>query len=117
MVDSPRVTLPVRIRGKADRGVHRRIGADRAETLRIQRQPLLDTLQQVHEQQAGDVEYEHRERVACPAHVLIRVDAAKFINPILYTSADTGHAIWRIGECKRHVGAKWLHQQQQRSQI
>ena len=66
------VALPVRVRGEADRGVHRRIGADRAEALRIQRQPLLHALQEVDDEKAGDVEHEHRQRVALPAHVLVR---------------------------------------------
>ena len=55
------VALPVRVRGEADGGVERRVGADRAEALRIQRQPLLQALQQVDDEQAGDVEDQHRD--------------------------------------------------------
>ena len=111
------VALPVRVRGEADRGVHRRIGCDGAEALRIERQPLLHALQQIDDEQAKHIECEHRDRIALPAHVLVRADAGHAIDQTLDRRADAIDTVRLVREHGSHKGAERLDRQQQDNEI
>jgi len=63
------IGLPVRVAGEADGGVDRDVGADRGQTRRIQRQQVLEPLDGVHDDDADEVEEQHRARIAAPAHL------------------------------------------------
>ena len=73
------VALPVGIGDEADGGVEGRIGRDRAEALRVERQPALQTLYGVGEHEAEGVEDHDGEGVFQPAHFFFGADAAETV--------------------------------------
>jgi len=98
-------------------GVERRVGADRAERLRIERQPSLQALDAVHRDRARQVEPQHRHRVLHPFHVLGRVDAGPAIEQAFQPAAEALRAHRPAVIDRGHVGAKRPGQQQQDDQI
>ena len=56
------IVLPVGVGDEADRGVEREIRRDGVEAARIERQQILQPLQGVERQEAGDSEDDHRNR-------------------------------------------------------
>ena len=78
-----RVALPVRVRREGDRRVPGGVGRDRSEAVRVQRQPALEALKPVEQDERRAVDDEHRDRPLHPGLVLPRVDAAEAIDPAL----------------------------------
>ena len=60
------VALPVGVGREADCRVERRVGRVRRETLRVQRQAVLQSQDQIHERKAEDIEQHGRDGVALP---------------------------------------------------
>ena len=73
------VVLPVGVGDEADRGVEGEIGRDRVEAPRVQRQDVLQPLQRVEREEAGDGENDHRDRVAEPVLLARRIDAGEAV--------------------------------------
>ena len=82
------VPLPVGVAGEADGGVEGRVGRHRSEALGVQRQAALEALEQVHDQQAREVEEQHRERVGLPAHLAVGPDAREPVEEALEPPED-----------------------------
>ena len=74
------VALPVRVRGEAHGRVERQVGRRACHVLRIQRQIVLQPQQAVDDQQAQEVDRQHRIGVVLPRHLGGRIDAAQPIN-------------------------------------
>ena len=73
------VTLPVGIGRETDGGVERQIGTHRAESLRIQRQQMLQAQDGVGEQTTDQAEEEHGKRVLFPIMLFAGVHAHQAI--------------------------------------
>ncbi|KAG0763588.1 hypothetical protein G6F22_018396 [Rhizopus arrhizus] len=71
------VALPVGVGDEADGGVQGRVRRHGAHAGRVQRQHALEPLQAVDDHDAQDVEGQHGQGVALPAHLGLRVDARK----------------------------------------
>ncbi len=82
------VALPVGVGGKADGRVPGRVGGDRAEALRVERQESLQPLQGINNQQPQAVEEQHGNGIDFPVHLLVRADAAQAIDQFLDRPQD-----------------------------
>ncbi len=107
------VTLPVGVRGEARRGVERGIRTDGGHRLRIERQPLLQPLQSIHDKGAGEVEPEHRQRVLDPAHLACGIDTGAAVDQPLERSADPLRPYRAAFVNRGHVRAERLRKRQQ----
>ncbi len=111
------VALPVCICGKAYCSIKGQVGCHWCQTLRVQRQKGLKTLQQVYEKKAGQVEEQHGQRIGFPVHFFAGVHAGHPVDKALHWSNC------RIQESAltlvdtRHVGAQGLDQQKQDEQV
>jgi hypothetical protein len=74
------VRLPVGVGGEAHGRVEGRIGADRPQALWVPRQPLLQALERVGDQQCRDREQKNAARVARPMLLGALVDSAEFVD-------------------------------------
>ena len=77
------VVLPVRIGDEAGRGIEGEIGRDGVEAARVQRQKVLQPLQGVERDEAGDGKDDHRDRVGEPVLLTRCVDARQPIEAAL----------------------------------
>ncbi len=82
------VVLPVRIGDETSRSVEGEVGRDSVEATRIQRQHVLQALQGVKGQEAGDGEENHRDRIAQPILLPRRVDARQAVKPAFNRAND-----------------------------
>ena len=107
------VPLPVRVGGEAHGRVERRVGAHGAHALRVERQHPLEALQQVDDQQADEVEEQHRDRVRPPRHPLLGIDAREPVADALDRPEDPiqdeGCSLVDPG----HVASEWLRKRRQ----
>ena len=71
------VALPVGVGREARGGVERERRREPGEILRVERQEVLEAQHEIGEEQADHAEREHGERVAEPALLLFRIDAAE----------------------------------------
>ena len=111
------VPLPVGVGGEADGGVEGRVGRHRAEALRVQRQPALEALEQVHDQQAREVEEQHRERVGLPAHLPVGPDARDPVDEALEPAQDALRGPGAPLVDPRHVEPERLGQRQEDDEV
>ena len=111
------VPLPVGIAGEADGGVEGRVGRHRSEALGVQRQAALEALEQVHDQQAREVEEQHRERIGLPAHFAIGPDTRESVEEALEPPEDPIQAHGPTLVHARHVGAEGLGQGEEDDQV
>ena len=111
------VPLPVRVAGEADGGVERRVGRHGAEPLRVERQAALEALEEVYDQQAREVEEEHRERVGLPPHLAVGLDAGKPVDEALEPPEDPVQADRAPLVDARHVDAERLGQGDEDDQV
>ena len=82
---------------------------DRADARRVQRQRRLHPRQQVDEEQAGEVERQHGERVRLPGHLFAGIDAQHAVNePLERTEQARRDAGFALVDA-RHVAAERLH--------
>jgi hypothetical protein len=77
------VTLPVGVAGEAHGSVEGRVGTHRGKALRVQRQHALQPLQQVHHDEADEIEQQQCERVALPVRFDRRLDGGEAIDAAL----------------------------------
>ena len=77
------VVLPVGVGDEADGGVEREIGRHGVEAAGIERQEILQPLQRVERQEAGDGKDDHGDRVAVPVLFARRIDPGQAIEPTL----------------------------------
>ena len=77
------VILPVRIGGKAGRGVKREMLGKRRQFLRVERQHILQPENPISEQHRDEAENKHRDRVLLPIVLLLGIDAQHFVSETL----------------------------------
>ena len=77
------VVLPVRIGDEAGGSIEGEIGRDAVEAARVQRQEVLQALQGVEREEAGDGKDDHRDRVGEPVLLARRVDARQPVEAAL----------------------------------
>src|SRR5262249_61829343 len=82
-----RVSLPVGVGDEAHRGVEGGVRRRVREALRVERQPQLAALQQVHREAADGIEEEQAYRVFLPAHLARRLDSAQAVDGALERNA------------------------------
>ncbi len=111
------VGLPVGVGGEADRGVERELGRHRAEARRVERQHALQPLQRVDDEQAEEVEHQHRRGVALPAHVLVGPHAGEAIEEALERPEHALGELRLAGEDARHVSAERHRERHQHDEV
>ena len=89
-----------------------RSGATAGEVLRIERQAVLEALDDVGEQQRDGAEEQHRDGVLGPAHLLVGVDAGEAIEEALAGDEDGIEQGRAALEDARHVAAHGLREEQ-----
>ena len=104
------VVLPVGVGDEADGGVEGERLRHRAHAGRIERQAALDAEEDVEDQEAGDVEEEHRHRIGQPVLLALLVDPADPVEHGLDRPQDRRQERALAGEDARHVPAERLHQ-------
>ena len=82
------VALPVGVGREADGRVEGRVGATRRQALRVQGQDALEALERVDDEQAREVEQEHRDGVGLPALLGVGPDAGEPIDQPLEPAED-----------------------------
>ena len=78
-----RVGLPVGVGGEGDSSVPGEVGRDAGEVLGVQGEMVLQTLDEVGEDEGDGAEQEHGDEVLGPAHLFFRVDAGGAIEQAL----------------------------------
>ena len=100
------VALPVRVRRERRGRVERRVRGDRAKALGIEWQPALQALQRVEGQHRDAAEGDERRRVLRPAHLALRVDAARAIEGSLHRAQHAIEPGAFAREHPRHVAPR-----------
>ena len=77
------IVLPVGVGDEAHRRIEGEIGGDRIEALRVQRQKILEALDQIERNEADDAEGQHRHRIGDPALFARRIDAGELVEAAL----------------------------------
>ena len=111
------VGLPVGVGDEADRGVEREIGPDRILARRIERQQVLQPLQPVQRDEAGERERQHGDRVGDPVLFLRLVDAAQPVDAALHRPQHDRQRRALAAEYAGHVAAEGAGDQQQQHAI
>ena len=105
------VGLPIGVGDEAHRRVEGKIGADRVEMLRVERQNCLQALQGVKRQEPHEAERQHGKAVAEPALLLMFVDAAHGIDDALDRTQERRKECAFAVEDPGHVIAERLDQE------
>ena len=90
------VVLPVGVGDEGDRGVEGKIRGDRGLILRVERQQRLQPHQPVDDEEAADMEQQHRDRIGQPMLLALLIDAADPVEPALRPAAAPA-----TGRCAR----------------
>jgi hypothetical protein len=109
--------LPVRVGAEADRGVEGRVGRYGPEALRVEREDALEALERVHEEDAPEVEQEHRNGVRLPALLGFGPDAREPVDSPLEPAEDRLKTRRPAVIDPGHVEPERLRQQEQDAQI
>ena len=112
-----RIRLPVRIRCETHRRVERKVRSHVSEALRIQRQPLLNTLQQIRDQQRYQAENQQRSGISRPVLLGRFIDAAQTVDPCFEGPQHPVQPRALPLEHLHHEDAHWLGQRQDYQRI
>ena len=104
------VVLPVGVGDERDRGVEGKILGDRGLPGRIERQHRLQAHQAVDDQEAADMEQQHRDRVGQPMLFAFFIDAADPVEAGLYRAQHRRQQRALAVEDARHVPAERFDQ-------
>ncbi len=105
------VGLPVGVGHEADRRVEREVWRHRVLAGRIQRQHILQALDRIHQNEAGEAERQHRDGVGHPVLLVVLADAADLVDADLERTHDGAQERALAVEHARHVAAERLGDQ------
>ena len=77
------IVLPVGVGRERGCGIESQILSDRAELLRIPRQPLLNSLDHIEKHHGDAAEHQHGDGIFRPAHLVILIDSGRAIEQTL----------------------------------
>jgi len=112
------VALPVGVGGEARGGVEGEVRCQAGEALRIERQAILVAQDEIGEQQPDEAEGQQGKRVADPALLLLRMDAADAVGePLDGTDDPVEPGFAPDIEHLHQIKPEWLCDEQERDDI
>ena len=104
------VVLPVGVGDKAGRGVEGQLRRNGGHAGRVERQNTLETLQKIEQNEAGQIEQQHRGRIGRPVLLLILAGAGDAVEATFDRAEDRRERSPLTVENAGHVAAERLYE-------